>query len=324
MNIQDLPDSAPRSSDEIQSGIRDTRQRMDQTLDELGQRLTPRSLLNSAMDWWDDNSSNIAGKSRVEKTYRMVSQQVKKHPAPSLLIGAGLVWLFLNSDEEDSHPASSLDLDPASSRDRHFSQADPTDGAPDGDSLNDKMAHKAGEAGAAVSGAVDSLKQKTHELIEGASGVGGKARELYTSGQQTVKDKLGSGIEQLRDAMDDYPLAVGAAFLALGALAGVVLPPTRREDSLLGQKSDEIVGEIKEKGENLLEQGKEKASELGDDLMEKAREHGITAESVGEKLSGLTAQAGEAVRQATGEVATTLQGEPSEHKHEQVPVHTGR
>jgi ElaB/YqjD/DUF883 family membrane-anchored ribosome-binding protein len=316
MNIQDLPDSAPRSSDEIQSGIRDTRQRMDETLDELSQRLTPRSLLNSAMDWWDENSSNIAGKSRVEKTYRMVSHQVKKHPAPSLLIGAGLVWLFLNSDEEDSHPASSPE--------RHRPQEKPADGPKNGASLTDKIADKASEAGEVVSGAVDSIRQKTHDLVEGANEVGGKARELYTSGQQTVKDKLGSGMERLQDAVDDYPLAVGAAFLALGALAGVILPPTRREDSLLGQKSDEIVGEIREKGENLLEQGKEKASAMGDGLLEKARDHGITAESVGDKLSGLTAEAGEAVRQATGEVAATLQGSsPPEQVRQPDPFQSG-
>lgn len=302
MNMQNLPDSDQRSSSEIQSGIRDTRQRMDATLDELGQRLTPRSLLNSAMDWWDENSAGATGKSRVQKTYHLVSHQVKKHPAPSLLIGAGLAWLFLNSDDDDETAPSTAPATPRSK----VSQPAGDDQEP---STFDRIADKVGDAKEAVSGAFDSVKNKTDELLEGAADVGGKAQELYTSGKQTVKTKVHGGVEQLRDAMDDYPLAMGAAFLALGALAGVILPPTRREDSLLGSKSDDIVSEIKAKGEELLEQGKEKASEVGDELLAKARDQGITAETVGEKLTELTASAGEAVRNAAVAVATSLHDE---------------
>ena len=41
--------------------------------------------------------------------------------------------------------------------------------------------------------------------------------------------------------MEEYPLAVGIGFAALGALIGVLLPRTRREDELLGEQSDQLV-----------------------------------------------------------------------------------
>lgn len=298
MNNQEFSEDAPRSSTEIEGGIRDTRKRMDATLDELSQRLTPRSLLNSAMDWWDENSSDIAGKSRVEKTYRLVAHQVKKHPAPSLLIGAGLAWLFLNSEEENTTHSTV--------KASRLPQGDSPKADGVADNTVDKIKEKVGEAKEALSGAVDTIKQKTHGLRDEAGEVKDKAIELYENGQRTVKNKLNDGMEQLRDAMDDYPLAIGAAFIALGALAGVILPPTRREDSLLGTKSDALVGEIKEKGEDLLEQGKEKASELGGELLEQAKEQGITAETVCAKLSDLTTKAGEAVRHVAEEVTTSF------------------
>ncbi|MES2466398.1 MAG: DUF3618 domain-containing protein [Verrucomicrobiota bacterium] len=298
MNNQEISGDAPRSSTEIEGGIRDTRKRMDETLDELSQRLTPRSLLNSAMDWWDENSSDIVGKSRVQKTYRMVAHQAKKHPAPTLLIGAGLAWLFLNSEDESTAQSPV--------RASRLPQADKPKEDGITDNAVDKMKEKVGEAKEALSGAFDSIKQKAQGLRDEAEEVKDKAAELYESGQRTVKNKLNDGMEQLRDAMDDYPLAIGAAFLALGALAGVMLPPTRREDSLLGAKSDELVGEIKEKGEELLEQGKEKATELGGELLGQAKEQGITAESVGANLSDLTTKAGEAVRHVAEEVTTSL------------------
>ena len=53
MTNEELQKQEPRSSTEIESDIHTTRGRMDATLDELGDRLTARSLLNSALDWWN-------------------------------------------------------------------------------------------------------------------------------------------------------------------------------------------------------------------------------------------------------------------------------
>ena len=53
MTNEELHDQEHRSSTEIESDIRQTRGRMDATLDELGDRLSARSLLNSALDWWE-------------------------------------------------------------------------------------------------------------------------------------------------------------------------------------------------------------------------------------------------------------------------------
>ena len=53
MTNQELHDQESRSSTEIESDIRQTRGRMDATLDELNDRLSARSLLNSALDWWE-------------------------------------------------------------------------------------------------------------------------------------------------------------------------------------------------------------------------------------------------------------------------------
>ena len=50
--------------------------------------------------------------------------------------------------------------------------------------------------------------------------------------------------------MEEYPLAVGVGFAALGALIGVLLPRTRQEDELLGEQSDELVRQRKRKAKN--------------------------------------------------------------------------
>lgn len=297
MNHLDSPDQTSRSSSEIQTDIQDTRRRMDSTLDELSNRLTPRSLMNTAMDWWDDKNAGAAGRAGMEKTYRVICTQIKKNPAPSLLIGAGLTWLFLKSDEENGSTKHVRNrVYPASG---NMDEAALGHGGSTGDGEGgfiEKVKEKAGDAKDSIAEMVEGARHKAEDLTGGAGQLGHRAKEAYESGKDTMRQQYDHGMQTLRTAVDDYPLAVGAAFLALGALAGVVLPASRREDRMLGQKSDELVKDVKEKGQDLLDRGKEKAGELGQHLAAEAESHGITAETVGDKLADITRKTGDVVR----------------------------
>src|SRR5690242_7954305 len=94
-----------RSSSDIESDIRRTRSRMDSTLDQLGDRLTARSVLHTILDIWESRQpSTPQGEVRSRRVYgaltRQVSQQVRENPIPTLLIGAGIAWLFMDRDHE--------------------------------------------------------------------------------------------------------------------------------------------------------------------------------------------------------------------------------
>ena len=73
-------------------------------------------------------------------------------------------------------------------------------------------------------------------LGETADDLGRRAQDVYEQGRTTAT-KVGRNIqrgyhssaEQVENAMEEYPLAVGIGFAALGALIGVLLPGTRRE-----------------------------------------------------------------------------------------------
>ena len=109
--------------------------------------------------------------------------------------------------------------------------------------------------------------------------------------------------------MEEYPLAVGVGFAALGALIGVLLPGTRREDELLGKHSDQLVKATKEKGEELLQRGKAVAQRVTESAVEEAREQGLTPETVGERISEFAGRVGEVVQKAKEEVGTAAKDE---------------
>ena len=85
MSNEELHEQEPRSSTEIESDIRETRSRMDATLDELGDRLTARSVLNSALDWWESEERRRSqwwcGKGYLPD--RRPACERKSHPRPT-------------------------------------------------------------------------------------------------------------------------------------------------------------------------------------------------------------------------------------------------
>ena len=109
--------------------------------------------------------------------------------------------------------------------------------------------------------------------------------------------------------MEEYPLALGLGFAALGALIGVLLPRTRQEDKLLGEESDQLVKATKEKGQELLERGKVVAGRVAESVLEDAKQQGLTPEAVTDKISEFAGKVGEVVHKAKEEAGTAARDE---------------
>lgn len=89
------------------------------------------------------------------------------------------------------------------------------------------------------------LRAKLHDgldaLPEGARRRVLKAREATLLAQDQVEAKAREASKKSKTFMHDQPLAVGALALGLGALIGALLPSTRREDDLLGERRDAVM-----------------------------------------------------------------------------------
>ena len=339
MTNEDLQDKEPRSSTEIESDIRQTRGRMDATLDELSNRMTARSLLNSALDWWESrNPGTLPGRNATSDAYQTVARRVKENPLPSLFIGFGLVWMIIDATTKDDEEAPSIgkwrdfpykgerpDESGTSSSYavEHFEEKDETG---DAGGLAESAKNKLGEAKQAVSEVAGSVKEKVAAVGEAANqaadDLGRRAQDVYEQGRTTAT-KVGRNIqrgyhssaEQVENAMEEYPLAVGIGFAALGALIGVLLPGTRREDELLGEQSDKLVKATKEKGEELLQRGEAVAQRVTASAVEEARQQGLTPETVGERISEFAGKVGEVVQKAKAEVGTAAKDEKLTVEH---------
>ena len=328
----------PRSSTEIEADIRQTRGRMDATLDELSDRMSARSLLNSALDWWESRNAGAPGRNTTSEAYQTVARRVTENPLPSLLIGFGLVWMIIDATTKHHEETGAIDEWPDSpSKGKRSYEGDTSpsyaveyfeEQKEPGESpgFAETAKNKLGEAKETVSGVTETVKEKVTAVSEAASRTaedfGRHAQDVYEQGRSSAT-KVGHSIqrgyhsstEQMENAMEEYPLAVGFGFAALGALIGVLLPRTRREDELLGEQSDQLVKATKEKGEELLQRGKAVAQRVTESAVEEARQQGLTPEAVGEKISEFAGKVGEVAQKAKVEAEKAAKDEKLTLEH---------
>lgn len=322
------------SSEEIRGDIRGTRREMDETLDELGERLHPRHLLDDVLDVFRGSPEGSATRTQIRRSSkrigRTIASELKEHPLPALLVGAGLVWWIIDATTEDGEDGHGQEFDGRGSRfssrpsGRYFSerpeiprrpaaysrepgieaersQAVGEGAAGIGGSARSGAAGRASasdaEASSSGSGVSEKMSEAASSVGDKFSEVGGAARHYSERGSRVVSRQAGVLQDRFRDVSEDYPLAVSGAFLAAGILAGLLLPRTEQEDEWVGEASDEL----KERGEELVEQGKEAAAKTAGAALDEAEARGLTPDTLAAKAGRVASEATKAAKETARE-----------------------
>ena len=107
----------------------------------------------------------------------------------------------------------------------------------------------------------DGLSRAGATLRTGAAAVGSGAEEGY----EYVTDKIAT-------VWDEYPLATGAGLLAIGVIAGMMLPTTRIEQSLVGRTARDTTRRATAAARELARQGRQVAEKVMTGASEAVRE----------------------------------------------------
>ena len=76
-----------------------------------------------------------------------------------------------------------------------------------------------------------------------------------------------------KSVAEENPLGLAVGAVAVGFLAGMLIPSTRIEDEKMGELSDEVIDRAKETGQEALERGKQVAQDAAETAKESGREH---------------------------------------------------
>ena len=326
------------SSRDLRAEINRTRAELDETFEALERKLTPRELMGEGWSLFKGGSSASANRLvRVARDY----------PLPSAVIGLGLGWLLLESSRGKARTQRYAEAYGSSSYDTYGTSRygapsygyDETGGkrglaARLGDRLSGAKdavsgaAHRVGDAasgaahqvGDAASGAAhrvgDVASGAAHRVGDAASTAGERVGEVAGTVRERASelgDRARTGAYKAKqgfwDMLEERPLAVGVATLALGVVAGLAIPSTRREDELFGAKRDQLVERASEVGSEALERGKQVASVAADRIKEEVQKEGLTPEGLVDKVKNVAREAGTVVKDEARHAAEDLKSQ---------------
>jgi hypothetical protein len=325
------------SSRQIRNEIESTRREMDRNLDALEQKLTPTQLALEA--WSLFRGGSTAGASRLWKIAR-------QHPGPAAVIGVGLAWLLSENTKSDDRAEYGYRPGYAGaygySGRRGYSGYAGTAGTrtetgygvpPDWEdaeegrvssalhTAKDKVSDAAGTAKGAVTGAASTAKETVAEAAHTAKEAVVGAKERVAEATGAARERAAELSYQAREraryqahqarvgfwqTMEERPLAVGAAALALGVVAGLMIPSTRKEDELMGETRDRLLERAREVGGEALEKGKQVASVAVDTLKEEVERQELTPEKLAEKVRNVAKEATSTVKEEGKKQASDL------------------
>jgi len=200
-----------------------TSQRGSERGAEGGQQPSRQSARSGQASSRGSGNGNGSGSGLMHRGVNTLSDSVKNHPVPALVVGAGLGYLAALGLRRSAPQASRIS---EGARGVLETVGEGIGGAAE---TTKEALGTAGEtikegATKAWHGAERGLSKAGSALREGASAVGQSAERAFETSREAVGD-----------TWEKHPLMVCAAVLAAGAAAGLLLPRTRAEDQTLGK-----------------------------------------------------------------------------------------
>jgi gas vesicle protein len=123
--------------------------------------------------------------------------------------------------------------------------------------------------------AKDSIQDKKESVM----GVASSAKERLVGAGQSVGDatpdseQVKHQARRAKSVAQENPLGLAVGAVAVGFLAGMLIPSTRVEDEKLGSMSDDVIERAKETGQEALDRGKQVAQDAAQTAKDSSREH---------------------------------------------------
>jgi len=243
-------------AEHIRRDIEDTRARMGETIEALGERLNPSRLTQQMKDNLRDATIGRVktmaenARQKAEASGRGILATVRENPIPAAMVVGGLAWLMFGRRHhggEEYAGYAGMDVD--------VSVED------DGESV----AQRARAATSAVS-------------VE-ARHLAARATERTSAAAHRVADAASSAARQVSRTYDENPLILGAFAAAAGLAIGLSIPATETESRLMGDRRDAMMDAARERIQATADRARHAAEravpEVKEALKTVAREEGL-------------------------------------------------
>jgi hypothetical protein len=210
---------------------------------------------------------------------------IKANPVPAALTGIGLGWLYMHrvsNGSSGSRPQGQVSSYRSGGSTAYGIYGAGGTYAPGGretsgsDGGMGAMVGRAQETAGRVAG---QTQQRVGEAVDQVQETAG---DVVDQVQETAGQVVGQVQEQASRArgfferqLEENPLAVGAAGIALGAALGMAVSPSPREDRLFGQSRDRLMGRAQEITHDTLQKVEHVVDEVQSTAKKEAQEQSL-------------------------------------------------
>lgn len=237
---------AQKNPDELEREIDQKRAEIGNIVQALESKLSPGELIDTALGYVKGGSGEF---------FSNLSTTVKANPVPTVLTSIGLIWLMAGQNRQPHANVTTTRYSAGSA-------------GPTGPSMGEKLSAKSHDVKAEFNQQTASMKEKASSMTQSVSETLGSARSRASDTSRQASASLRDGADRARGGFDqllrEQPLALGAIGIAIGALIAAAVPSTRREDEMLGEASDRVTGQLRQKAEEGYQMVAAKGEELVD------------------------------------------------------------
>ena len=260
-----------KNPSEIEREIEDTRERMSQDIDAIGEKFSPshikeraREKLHDAREAAMEKVQEVAGDvgRKTKEAGNSLMDAVKRNPVPAAMIGAGVAWLIAEG-RKDTSRSRRYNRGGYRNVDYPYGRSSGVgDGQGDGET---SMGDRASEAMHTVK---DKAQNLTSQAGEKFDQMREQAGEKFDQLKEQAGDKAREYQEEMRGFYEENPLIAAAAIAVLGAAIGALIPRTAPEEKYLGPVGDKLIEKVKDTASDATERAKGAAQEAVDSFTE--------------------------------------------------------
>ncbi len=230
--------------EQIEADIARTRREITGTVGAIRERISPGHLKGQAKYKVRESTVGRAKEAasrisrRAKETGTQIADTVRRDPVPLALVGVGMAWWMINRSR---HNGSRISERTAALRNKTGE-------------LSGKVQEKAGEF-------TRQARERSGALAEKAKYAAGRYRRV-------AQDKALDAKNIFQQTAHDNPFTITAAAFALGAVFGLIIPETGREQEVMGSASGTVLGKARETAQETLH----KAQHAAEKAIETAKE----------------------------------------------------
>lgn len=251
--------------DQLEQQAEQDRAAVAGTLDELNKRLSPGEIVDQVLHYMEGGGN---------KFFNNLGKQITANPMPVTLIGAGLAWFLLGKNSSNGTDYYDAPRRYSSTSGQGIGSAARSTGSKIGETAG-KIGEMASSAADEVAGSVRAIGEAVEDAASTAYHQAGDRLHALKDSAMAAEERAMAAAKRALVFSQEQPLVLAGIGLAVGAAIGAGLPPTKFEDELLGETSDEV---------------KEAAKDLAVDQLDKAK-------SLGGKIEEALSQDGQAPRE---------------------------